>query len=339
MATLKDISQLAKVSTASVSRVVNGDYSGVSSETKERILAAAKALHYQPNRIARGLVQKQTRIIGLMIPDVSNPYYADLAKGAEEETERSGYNLILCNTRDSMEKEKKYLDMLLGYNADGVILTGMTSYNPSSSELLRSAGTPYVGIDRVDVDAPISFYSNGQRGTYLSTEYLIHRGHRQIAFIGGEVEAERLYGGQQRMQGYENALQSYGLELDPALELNGTYTIEGGYQCAAALLEKGVPFTAVVCTNDLIAFGVIKAAREKGLRIPEDLSVVGYDDIALCSFFEPKLTTIRQDSYALGKTACAELLARLRGERTGAVVRSVEPQLIIRDSVCTPTLK
>lgn len=333
MATLKDVSRLAKVSTASVSRVMNGDYSSVSEETRQRILEVAKQLSYQPNRIARGLVKKRTYIIGLLIPDVSNPYYADLVKGVEEKTEKNGYNLILCNTQDSMEKEKKYLNMLLEYNVDGVILTGMTSYHPDSAGLLEAHHTPYASIDRADPNASVALYSNSQRGTYYATEYLIRCGHRRIGFIGGELQAERLYGSKLRMEGYLSALEHYEIPHDALSVRNGGYTIESGYKCAKDLLNCKPDITAIVCTNDLIAFGVIKAAREKGLRVPEDLSVTGYDDIELCSFFEPKLTTIRQDSLAIGKYVCEELLGILAKEKQEGIVRSVDPELIIRNSV------
>lgn len=336
MATLKDVSRLAKVSIASVSKVINGDYSGVSEETKERILSSARELHYRPNRLARSLVKKQTKIVGLLIPDVSNPYYADLAKGAEEETERNGYNLILCNTQDRAEKEQKYLNMLLEYNVCGVILTGLTDPVEESSRLLSRYDVPYAAIDRNDPHAPISFSSNGQRGTYLSTEFLIRLGHRAIAFVGGEEKAGPLYLDSPRLHGYENALRDYKIPLDPRLMREGSYTIESGYRCARDLLESGLEVTAVVCTNDLIAFGVIKAVREKGKQVPQDISVIGYDDIALCSYFEPRLTTIRQDSRELGKTVCRMLLELPKEGRTGAVVRSAEPELIVRDSTAPP---
>ncbi len=339
MATLKDVSRLAGVSIASVSRVMNGDYSGVSGETKERILSAAQKLHYRPNRLARSLVKKRSKIVGLLIPDVSNPYYADLAKGVEQETERNGYNLILCNTQDRVEKEKKYLNLLFEYNVDGLILTGITEPYGESSELLKGYGIPYVVIDRTDANAPVSFSSNGQRGTYLSTEYLIRLGHRQIAFIGGEEKAGYPYLDSPRLQGYESALRAYGLHPDERLIREGSYTIESGYGCARELMKSGLPITAFVCTNDLIAFGVIKAVREMGRQVPGDVSVIGYDDIALCSYFEPKLSTIRQDSQELGKSVCRMLLELVREERSGMVVRSVEPELIIRDSTAPPREK
>ncbi len=337
MATLKDVSRLAKVSIASVSKVINGDYSGVSEETKERILSSAQQLHYRPNRLARSLVKKQSKIVGLLIPDVSNPYYADLAKGAEEETERNNYNLILCNTQDRAEKERKYLNMLLEYNVDGLILTGLTDPYEESTELLHQYTVPYVVIDRTDPHAPAAFYSNGQRGTYLSTEYLIRLGHRKIAFVGGDEKAGPLGLDSPRLHGYESALRAYGIPQDSHLIREGSYTIESGYRCARGLMESGGAMTAFVCTNDLIAFGVIKAVREMGLQVPRDISVIGYDDIALCSYFEPRLTTIRQDSRELGKNVCRMLLELAREERSGTVVRSVEPELIVRDSTAPPS--
>lgn len=333
MVTIKDISQAAGVSTASVSKVLNGDYSGVGAATRERILTTARELKYRPNRIARGLVKKQTDIIGLLVPDVSNPYYADLSKGAEEETEKRNINLILCNALDSSEKEFKYVNMLLEYNVDGVILSSMTSYNSKSQQLLDDYGIPYVAIDRTGMSAPISFFTNGQRGTFISTEYLIRIGHWKLGFIGGEG-GQQLPGENLRLMGFRNALQAQGIPFEPDRVRYGSYTMETGYLGAQSLLQSKQEITAFVCANDLVAFGAIKAIREVGLHVPGDISVVGYDDIVLSSFFEPKLTTVRQDSYTLGKNACIELMELISGNRQDQILRYVEPELIVRESTC-----
>lgn len=332
MVTLKDVGKAAGVSTASVSKVLNGDYSKVSEETKERILKAAKTLKYRPNRIARGLAKSQTRIIGLLIPDISNPYYADLSKGVEEEAERNNYNLILCNSLDNNAKEYKYINMLIEYNVDGVILTSMMSFNEKSEKALMDFSIPYVTLDRAVPNSFISFFSNGQRGTYLATEYLIKLGHREIAFVGGEPE-NIVLGENQRVLGYQSALVAHNLPNPLHRIRSGKYTIDTGYQQTLALLQEDANITAIVCANDLVAFGAIKASRELDKRVPEDVSVTGYDDIVLSSFFEPRLTTIRQDSYILGKNICAELLSFIKEPYVDKLYRYVEPELVIRESV------
>ncbi|MDR1663706.1 MAG: LacI family transcriptional regulator [Clostridiales bacterium] len=331
MATIKEVSRLANVSTASVSKVINGDYSGVSEATKERILWAAKELKYRPNRLARGLVKSRTTIAGLLVPDISNPYFAELAKGLEEEAEQNGYNLILCNTADNPKKERKYIHMLVEYNADGVVLCGMESYDKTGVEMLTEREIPFVSIDRdADVSAPVSFYSNSMLGAMLATERLMACGHREIAFIGGEKVPE---GRNKRYAGFLAAMASRNLSPDDNLIRFGPYNTQTGYERATELLRGSKKFTAIVCANDLIALGAVKAIREKGLDVPKDISLTGYDDILLSSLFEPKLTTIRQDSYTLGREVFKELLGVILGERKEKIVRTFEPELVLRESV------
>lgn len=332
MVTIKDIGKSVGVSTASVSKVLNGDYSGVSETTRENILMTAKAMKYRPNRLARSLVKNQSRIIGLIVPDISNPYYADLSKGVEEAASELNFNLILCNASDSSAKEYNYVNMLIEYNAAGVILTSMISYNEKSDSALSEYGIPFVALDRMATSALTSYLCNSFQGTFMTTSYLINSlGHRNIAFIGGDGGTGLAEEPGLRLSGYQNALQTSGIPLKPALVHSGSYHMETGYSCTGELLNSGQPFTAIVCANDLIAFGAIKALREKKIRVPEDISVTGYDDIILSSFMEPRLTTIRQDSYSIGRTLCQELLSN-KESSPDRVVRYVQPDLVIRDS-------
>lgn len=332
MSTIKEVSKLAGVSTASVSKVMNGNYYGVSEDTKNRILAAAKELKYRPNRIARGLVKSRTTIVGLIVPDISNPYYAELAKGVEEEAEKNGYNLILCNANDEPKKERKYVNMLVEYNANGIIFSGMESYDKESMNMLLEKEIPVVAIDRNIEDncVPVSFYSNSQLGSMMATERLILCAHTKIAFIGGEHIENYPHA---RYMGFKIALMSHNIKLDESLVRFGPYTMTTGYTRTSELLQEKKDFTAIVCANDLIALGAIKAIREYGLDVPKDISLVGYDDILLSSLFEPTLTTIRQDSYTIGKEALRELLKVVSGERKEMIVRAFEPELILRDSI------
>ena len=332
MTTIKDVGRRAQVSIASVSKVLNGDYSSVSEETKERILAAAKELKYRPNRFAQGLVKNQTTIIGLIIPDISNPYFAELAKGVEAEAEKNGFNLILCNSGDSKSKILRNIQMMTEYNANGIILHGSKGNEAKGLELLLETEVPFVAIDCTFSDdiAPVSFYSNNKLGAIMGTEQLIISGHKKIAFIGGDTGVGKDH---PRFVGYKVALMSNNITYDENMVRHGTYTIATGYEKTKELLNQGKDFTAVVCANDLIAFGVIKAVRECGMDVPRDISLVGYDDIILSSMFEPMLTTIKQDSMELGKEAFKELHRVFSGERNEKIIRSFEPELILRDSI------
>lgn len=330
MATLKDVSILAQVSTASVSKVLNGNYTGVTEQTKKRILEAAKTLKYRPNRIARGLAKRETSIIGIVVPDISNPYFAELVKGMENEAELNGYNIFLCDADYKYLKERKYVNMLIEYNVCGVVLIGMESSDKGSAASLSHYNIPFVTIDRLEDESSVSFTSNSQYGSKLGTEYLIEMGHRSIAFIGGENEVHKP---NYRKRGYIEALNNNAIEVKCELICNGSYNMESGYYYTKDLISMGYSFTAIVCGNDLIAFGAIKAIKENNLEVPRDFSLIGYDDILLASFYEPKLTTIRQDSYELGRNVMNELLMLLKNNNKQKIFYNVEPKLIIRDTV------
>jgi LacI family transcriptional regulator len=330
MTTIKDISRLANVSIAAVSKVVNGDYSSVSETTKERILQIVKEMNYKPNRIARGLVTNKTNIIGLLVSDITNPFFATLAKGVEDRAGSYGYNVLLCNTDEKAEKESTYVDLLLQYNAAGVIVT--SSSNPENKHILELAqyNTSFVSIDRSVSADTYSIFVDNFRGTYVSTEYLIQNGHTRLAFIGGEPPGTGI---NQRLNGYLQALRDCKLQEDSQLICIDTYHSESGYKNVNMLLNKGLSFTGVVCGNDLIAFGVVKALKERGLRVPEDVSIIGFDDIYLAAMFEPGLTTIRQPIYDMGSHAVDVLIRLIKGEPVKEKLKYFGPELVERDSV------
>jgi len=331
MATIKDISKAANVSIATVSKVLNGDYSKVSLETKKRILKIAKELNYRPNRLARGLASKSTGIIGLIVPDITNPYYAELAQGVENKADKLGYTIMLCNTGEDTHKENSYIDVLIEYNADGVIITG----NEKASDIdniqnLHNFNIPFVLIDRMIPNVEYNVMVDNIRGAYIATEYIIKNGHRKIAFIGGEAMAPHPMN---RLQGFLQAMKDYGVEIDQNLIRIGTYHVESGYKHALELLESDSDFTAIVCGNDLIAYGAIKAIKQQGLKVPEDISVIGYDDIFISSLLEPPLTTIKQPTYDLGAYATEILIKLIKNESVEEKVKLFVPQLVVRKSV------
>jgi LacI family transcriptional regulator len=330
MTTIKDISRLANVSTAAVSKVINGDYNSVSDTTRDKILKIAKELNYKPNWLARGLAKNKTNILGLILPDVTNPFFATLAKGVEYKAAQLGYNVILCNTDDSVEKERTYMDVLSQYNVAGVIITSSPiSYDNHIMELVKS-NTPLVSIDRYVSPEIYSVYVDNFRGTYASAEYLIKNGHSKLVFIGGDVSLKTP---NQRLNGYLQALRDNGLQEDRGMIYIGNYNPENGYKAVKELLNKRVEFTAIVCANDLIAFGAVKALKERGMQVPKDVSVVGFDDIYLSSLFEPSLTTIRQPVHDMGSHAVDVLIKLIKGETVSEKVKYFGPELIERNSV------
>lgn len=330
MVTIKDISREAGVSTASVSKVLNGDYRNVSEETKNKILRIARELKYRPNRLARGLVNNRTNIIGLIVSDITNPYFAELAKGIENRADEAGYKLILCNTDEDEEKERSYINMTLEYNLDGVIITGSEKSTSNSIVELQSYNIPYVSIDREQGDEDYRVYVGNLEGSYIATEHIIKNGHTKIAFIGGTgMPGSRNL----RLEGYLKALTEYGIEPDDSLIKIGNYHKETGYDYAKFLIENGSEFTAIVCGNDLIAFGALNAIKDNGLKCPDDISLFGYDDIYLTELTDPKLTTIKQPSAEIGNYAMEVLLKLMKNEPVEEKVKCFVPYLVERDSV------
>ncbi|AEE96949.1 LacI family DNA-binding transcriptional regulator [Mahella australiensis] len=330
MVTIKDISKKANVSIATVSKVLNGDYSRVSEATKEKILKIAREMNYVPNRLARGLVSNHTHILGLIVSDITNPFFAEMAKGVEDKAAKCGYNVILCNTDDDMDREAAYINVLLQYNVDGVIITSSAISDNQHILKLRDSNTPFVAIDRYIDDDTYSVFLDNFKGSYIATEYIIKKGHKRIAYIGGDV---MLKIPNQRLEGYYKALGDYGMERDEKLVRIGTYHVESGYNDACALLDSGCQFTAVVCGNDLIALGVARAIKEHDLRIPDDISIIGYDNIYLSTLMDPPLTTIKQPIYDMGDHAVDVIIRLINGEQINEKIHYFIPELVERQSV------
>lgn len=327
--TIKDISKEAGVSIASVSRVINGNYGNVSAETKNKILRIAQELNYRPNRLARGLVINRTNIIGLIVPDIANPFFAELAKGIEAKAYYHGYKLILCNTDESHEKSDSYIDVMFEYNVDGVLITG--SENSASSSIKRlQSHIPVVAIDNDLGPDTHSVYVGNLEGSYIATDFMIQNGHRNIAFIGGEGKPGSR---NMRLDGYLKALREHNIPVLYDLVKMGNYQMETGYLYAKFLLENRKPFTAIVCGNDLIAFGALNAIKDMGLRVPQDISLVGYDDIYLTTITEPRLTTIKQPLADISSYAVDVLVKLMKKDTTAEKVKWFVPKLVERESV------
>ncbi|MDR7420044.1 MAG: LacI family DNA-binding transcriptional regulator [Armatimonadota bacterium] len=326
--TIHDVAQAAGVSVATVSRVVSGSVHHVRPETRARVQAAVTQLRYRPNLVARGLKQRVTHTVGLIVPDISNPFFPAIARGVEDVASRAGKGVLLCNTDEDLTKERAYLNLLDTRMVDGLIFATVGT-NPGHLRMLRRRGVPVVLIARaprgVGIDAVLV---DNRRGTREATEHLLRLGHRKIAFIGGPTT---LPDAAERRTGYEEALAAAGIPVAPALIRDGGFRAEGGAAAVGALLDQRVPFTAIVAANDLMAIGAMEKLRRRGRRIPDDVAIVGFDDITFARLVEPRLTTVAQPKYRMGCLAMERLLEVIGGDRRPR--RAVlEPKLVVRDS-------
>ena len=310
MATIKDIASLAEVSPATVSRFLNGQIS-VREETRRRIEDAVLRLNYRPNYLARSLVLKETQTIGVIIPDIQNPYHSSLARGVEDEAQRAGWTVVLCNSDNNPDKELNYLQVLEYKHVDGIILASSGRSGDHLKRLLDRK-VPLVlasrPVDGVEVD---TVAVANEQAAYEATKHLIGLGHRRIATMGGDL---LLRTWRERLDGYRRALSEAGIPVDERLVV----TVEGlqyesGYSAMLQLLEESPWPTALFAANDLMAIGAINAVQSQGATVPGDVAVVGLDGIPLGELIRPRLTTMSIRSYEIGKTACQLVLDRAAG--------------------------
>lgn len=327
MPNIVDVAHKARVSIATVSRVVNKSLHKVNRATRERVLAAISELDYRPNALAKGLLMKKTMTIGIIIPDISNPYYAEIVRGIQDVADREGYAVTLHNTDSRQEGIIRYIYLLREKSADGIIFSGGIINGHETLSILKELREKVVVIGRHDVDFPAVMVDN-RGGVTQAVRHLIDIGHRRIGFIGGPDGSTTAL---DRLTGFRETLDQSGLRFMSGLVKKGTWDPRSGYLLGAQLLKAKPRPTAIVAANDQMAFGVIKAAEERGLTIPEDLAVVGFDNIPLSSYFNPSLTTVEIPMHDLGAAAMAMLLNLISGvpfERQ----RMFETRLLIRGS-------
>ncbi|MCO6450095.1 MAG: LacI family DNA-binding transcriptional regulator [Caldilineales bacterium] len=307
MATMRDVAERAGVSVTSVSHVIN-ETRAVSDELRARILAAMSELEYQPNRLARSLRSGKSQTIGIIIPDNSNPFFAEVVRGVEATSFAYGYSLILCISNADLEKEEHYIGVLIEKQVDGILFMAVGA---STNQILslQQRRVPVVVVDRevagVAVDTVLA---DNARGGWLATRHLLELGHKCIACITGHnafsLSAERV-------DGYRRALHDADIPPDEALIVPGDFSFASGYDAIQHLLALRDAPTAVFACNDYMAVGAICAAVEMGRLVPADLSVIGFDDVLLTSFTNPPLTTIAQPCYDMGVAAATLLLERM----------------------------
>ncbi len=323
-----DVARQANVSLMTVSRVVRNK-EDVSPATRERVLKVIKELGYRPNGIARGLVTKRTGTFGLVMPDVANPFFSDIALAVENAAFAKSYNVFLCNTGEDPKREQDMLQLLQEKRVDGIILCS-SRMEESQLRTLVDQYPAVVLTSRRLPDAPVGcVLVNHQKGGYDATRFLAECGHQHIGFLAGPPISR---GGHERQIGYRNAIDAVRLKDNPAYQMNCYPTIEGGQKAAAALLHQNPQLTALFCYNDLVAVGALRAILEMGRRVPEDVAIVGFDDIPLAALVTPALTTCRVARYELGVQATRLLLNQLHSEGDTSEEILLEPELVIRQS-------
>ncbi|HGF7510228.1 TPA: substrate-binding domain-containing protein [Vibrio cholerae] len=332
MATMKDIARLAGVSTSTVSHVINKSRF-VSDEIAERVNNAAQQLNYAPSALARSLKMNRTKTIGMLVTTSTNPFFGEVVKGVERSCYHQGYNLILCNTEGDNQRMKASINTLLQKRVDGLLLMCSTLEGERLDVFDRYPDIPIVVMDW----GPILFASdkiqdNSLQGGYMAAKHLIESGHKEIGCITGPLIRHQA---QMRYEGYKRALAEAGIAINPDWIVESDFECEGGYQAFEKLYQRGKLPSALFVSNDMMAMGVIQAASQRGLRVPDDLSLIGYDDVHIAKFMTPALTTIHQPKYRLGKAAVDTLLYRLENPDTTAQVVQLEPTLVVRSSVCS----
>jgi LacI family transcriptional regulator len=329
--TIKDIARIANVSHTTVSRALN-DKSRICRETKEKILSIAKQLNYRPNFVARSLVMKRTKTLGLVITTIVNPFYPELAQEIETTANSLGYNIILCCTHSDLSTEKKYIDMLRSKGVDGIIFTS-AHLNDSNIEELAEESFPIILVNRRTYEPAmrerVDYVGiDNTRGGYVAVEHLIRLGHERIGVIGGQPDSSV---GVERLEGGKKALRVYGLEEKEVYFLDGDFLKGSGYEAGRRFMGMADPPTAVFATNDYMALGAYEAIIDQGFKIPEEVALVGFNDIEFSSIKGIELTTIGQKKYEMGPVAVKMLVDRVEGRRTETVQETIlDPELIIR---------
>ena len=329
--TIRDVAQRAAVHPGTASRALNeATRALVKPETAERVRAAAVALGYRPNYLARSFKTRKTYSVGVVFPDINNPLFPPIVRGVEDRLSTSGYFALLANTENDLEREKRVLDGMLGRKIDGLILATARRRDPVLVELARH-GTAMVLVNRVVEDHAFSSVSADDRaGIGMVIEHLVGLGHRRIAHVGGP---QSLSTGYQRYRGFVSSMSNSGLKLEKGLvAFASQFSIAEGIRCATEVLSRPAPPSAIVAANDMLALGCYTALDRLGLRCPDDVSVAGFNDMPFIDRFRPPLTSVHIPHYDLGTHAADLLLERVTQPGTPIKIVLLAPQLIVRGS-------
>ena len=332
---MRDVAERAGVSVTTVSHVINGTRH-VSDELRNRVLEAMQALAYQPNALARSLRRNESCTIGMILPDAMNPYFAEIARSIEDTSFSEDYSVIICNSDGNLAKELNYINVLMEKRVDGIIFVA-AGMSAEHIRMLQDKRMPVVVVDRDSPGVMVdSVQINNAAGGWLATSHLIELGHTHIACIAGPSDVTP---SGERVDGYRRALHEAGLPILAENIVRGDFHAASGYQITKELLARDKRPTAIFACNDLMAIGALRAAKAMGFRVPEDISVVGFDDIYLAAYSNPPLTTVRQPKYEMGQLATKLLLERIQDPDLPPRTPLLDTELMIRASTCSPASK
>jgi LacI family transcriptional regulator len=331
--TIFDVARVSGVSYSTVSRVVNG-HAYVRESTRQRVQAAMVELGYVAHVTARALASGRTQAVGLLAQEIDNPFFSVVIKGIDQEVSVAGYDLLLCTTHSRREKEAEYVARLSHGMVDGLLIV-LPTLLPEYVAQLRAQRYPFVLIDH-DSEAPGCNVINAanRAGTRAGISYLVELGHRRIGFISGRPDVGATH---ERFAGYQDALLEAGLPLEDDIVVEGDFLEARGYAAAAELLSLGQPPTAIFASSDVAALGVLAAARDAGLQVPRDLSVLGFDDIVEASYLGAALSTVRQPLREMGRMAVQRLMSLLADPLQPAVRTVMDTELVIRQTTAQPS--
>jgi DNA-binding LacI/PurR family transcriptional regulator len=334
---MRQIAKRAGVSIGTVSHVINGT-AGVRDNLRQRVLEAIRSLNYQPSQLGRGLRRSRTSMVGMIIPDVTNPFFPAVVRGAEDIAYGRSYRVVLCNTDNDPGKEIAYLNELESYRPAGLLLIPAAESRISGAlKKLVASGAPVVCIDR----QPPGWHGDlvmvaNEEGTYNATRHLLRMGHRNLAVITGP---HHLSNAVERLKGFLRATEEAGIAVEPEYIQQARFDRHSGYQGAMRLLRMLPRPTAILACNDMMALGTLQAVRESNLQCPEDVSIVGFDNLEFTEFTAPALTTVHQPGYQLGATAARQLLERIDGSTSKPRKTFLQTELKTRNSVAAPQLR
>jgi LacI family transcriptional regulator len=327
-ASIYDVAREAQVSVFTVSAVINNK-KHVGKKLRERVEAAIGKLNYRPNLIARSLAKQRTHTIGMIVPDIANPFFPMVVRGAEDAAQKQGYNLLLCNSDDTLAKEESAVELLLSKRVDGILLTkAAEEFSPSLMQMIREVNIPFVLVMRtypkLTKDAVIT---DDYQGAYAAVAHLARSGRRRIGLIGGPLKVSNAIA---RWEGFRDALKAGHLPYNKELIVEGDYRIDSGFRAGHAVLSHRPD--GIYVANHLMTIGLLKAAEEMGLRCPEDFGLVSFDDYPWLGVFRPRLTTVELPKHQLGSEAAELLIRRISGDQSAPGIRKLQPELRIRES-------
>ncbi len=327
MATIRDVAKLANVSIATVSRVINQN-SYVNGETEKKVSNAIELLKYKPNSIAKGLASGKTKTLALILPDISNPFFSELARAVEDSASNHGYTVFLCNTDSNTNKEKDYITKMKGRFVDGILFAGHT-LQELDIKALEEEKIPLVVLDRAPgEDICLVVRSNNRDGAKLAVQHLLEVGCNKIAHVYGPQEAATA---RERLLGFEEAVKGFSW-YTPSLLEQGDFTIKSGMDAVESLLKRHPDIDGIFTGNDLMALGVLKKLKQLKIKVPEQIALIGFDGIELTEITEPEITTIAQPIYQIGSVATSLLIEKIEGSKLLHQAHEIDVKLVVRGS-------